>query len=35
MNKDKLDIFEINTRIAIALGLALVSLLLTYIAFFK
>lgn len=35
MDGDRLDIFEINTRIAIALGLAMTVLLLTYIAFFK
>ena len=34
-NIEKLDIADINTKVSIAFGLALIALLLTYIAFFK
>ena len=35
MRKDKIDILDINARVAIAFGIALIVLLLTYIAFLK
>lgn len=32
---NKIDLEDINAKVAIAFGLALIALLLTYIAFFK
>lgn len=35
MKDKKIDIFEINVKVAIAFGLALIAFLLTYIVVFK